>query len=497
MATATITGLAATLQEFYLDEVNKQLNDGTFLFSEMEKSKSKWNGKHFVVHAWISRNIGIGFSDGQIPDAGTQGTVSLAVTAKRFYGRFSVDGTLIEAAPKGGGHAFIDWANLEMNGLVIDCKVALNKNTVSGGLVKGYLNEHKASNTTNVNIVSATAATGGQAGADEVWEYSGHFEEFDGSITGRVAAITTDATTWVPVNLIRTDTGNPVNYVTGGAVPTKVQVWVVGHDAEAMTLTLRVTSVNGGGAAHGFTTAGIANLADGHAISVEIMPSQPIDSGVAVIGRAYTEAGTSGISAVGNQANGIFSCLSLVSYYGETRHSADATALPIVAADGTAPILRCRVRTMTTSGAHARSAITTGRMERMKGILDVLGAPPVSSIFIHPFFKSTYTALSILVHNVDASKASNLDIGFKKDGFAHGATPMRSDRHIPRGLMIFYCKQSWKTCELGAGKFAQQDGSIFSRVPERDEWEGFWRKYYNVVCIRPNANMVLTGFALN
>lgn len=493
MATATVGGLAATLQEFYLDLVNKQLNDETFIFKEMEKSKAKWNGRHFVVHAWVSRNDGTQFTDGQIPVAGTQGTVDLLVTAKRFYGRFAVEGLLIAAAPKGGDHSFIDWSELEMEGLVVDCKRALNRKTISGGLVKGYLNERKLSNTTTVNIIAATAANGGQAGALETWEYSGHFDEFDGSIPGRVAVDTADATTWVPVDLIRTDTGNPVDYATGSTVPLNDQIFVVAFDAEAMTIGLRVTSDNGGGAVHGFTTVSIAA---GFGCSLQIRPVQAEDSAAAALGRSYTAAGATGMGAVTNQANGIFSCLSLVGYYGETRHVADAASLPAVAADGTAPVLRCRIRTQVTAAPQARAVITSGRMELMKNIIDVESAMFPTSIFIHPFFKATYTALSILVHNVDASKASNLDVGFAKDGFKHGNTPMRSDRDVPRGLMIFYTKRSWKTCELSAGKFADQDGSVFSRVADRDEWEGFWRKYYNVVCVRPNCNMILMGFSI-
>lgn len=488
---ATLTTFAATLQEFYLPGVNKQLNDGTFLFSEMEKMKVKWTGKNCVVHAWISRNTGTGFSDGLLPTAGQQGTIDLKVTAKRFYGAFKVDGIVIESAPENGGHAFISWANLEMDGLIDDVKFALNFKTISGGLVKGYLNEHKPSNTVNVDQLTATATA--TTSAVTTFEYSGHFDEFDGSLPGRLAVVDGTPATWVPVNLIRCDTFNPVDYVSTGAAPTNQNIFVTTIDVEAMTVGLRFGSDNAVGLNQGFTTLSVD---DGFAIALLVRAVTAVDSsgGPADMGRVYDNTV---IGAVLQDANGIFSSLSDPAYFGETRHEADSAALPAVAADGTAKALRCRVRTMATTGAHTRISITSARMERMKNVVDVLSNREISSILIHPFFKSTYTGLSILVQNVDATKATNLDVGFKKDGYFHGNTPMRSDRHVPRGLMIMMHKKSWKTCSLSEGKFANQDGSIFSRSTNgRDEWEGFWRKYYQIICIRPNSNMILTGFSL-
>ena len=485
---ATVADFAASLQEFYLPELNKQLNDTVFILKEMDRGKFKWNGKHTIVHAWTGRNTGIGFSDGKIPTAGKQTTINLTVTAKRYYGAFSVDGMTIEAAPKGGGHEFIDWAEREMEGLIDDIKVDMNQKTISGGLVKGYLNEHKASTTTTANQVTATIAA--NASAVQVWEYSGHFDEFNGTGANLEVDPATPAT-WVPISLIRCDTFNPVDYTTVTNPPTNMNIFVVDYDEEAMTLTLRVGTNNATGDTHGFTTA---TVAAGFAIAVLIRAENAVDSAAAQLGRVYS---STAVKAVEHDANGIFSCLSDPNYYGHTRNVADLAALPAVAADGTAPILRCRVRTMATTGNHARTAITGPRMERMKNIVEVDSGRKIDSIFINPFFKSTYSGLATLVQNTNAQKAGNLDVGFAYDGYSHGNTPMRSDRHVPRGLMIFYHRKSWKVAVLGEGKFADQDGSVFSRtINGRDEWEGFWRKYYNIVNVRPHTNMILTGFAL-
>ena len=45
----------------------------------------------------------------------------------------------------------------------------------------------------------------------------------------------------------------------------------------------------------------------------------------------------------------------------------------------------------------------------------------------------------------------------------------------------------------GAGGFADLDGNVLSRRSAQDEWEGFYRWYYDVTCLRPNANGALIG----
>lgn len=486
---ATLTTMAASLQKHYLPGVNFQLNNGVFLFKEIRKQKVKWTGENCVVHAHISRNTGTGFSGGTLPTAGNQGTIQLEVSAARFYGRFSVDGLAMASAPNEAANVFISWANLEMKGLVNDCKVALNAKTISGGLVKGYLNEHKASTTTNADQVVGSATSTTSTG--QIWQYSGHFDEFNGEATG-VPVVAATPATWVPVSLIRCDTYNPVDYVTNGGAPTNLNIFVSDYDEDAMTLTLRVGTDDAGTdtEVHGFTTATVGT---GFAIALLIRTETATDSAAANFGRVYS---ASAINSLAYQANGIFSCLSLPSYYGHTRHVIDAAALPAVATNGTAYQLRCQVRTMSESGDHARTAITGARMERMKNIIEVESDMEPDSFMVHTYFKSTYQGLTTLVQNVDATKTTGLNVGFKKNGYAHGETPMRTDRHVPRGLAIFFNKKSWVWVQKGTAGFADKDGSVFSRVSGQDEYEGFWYIYYNLVCKRPNSNMILTGFSI-
>ena len=40
---------------------------------------------------------------------------------------------------------------------------------------------------------------------------------------------------------------------------------------------------------------------------------------------------------------------------------------------------------------------------------------------------------------------------------------------------------------------ADLDGNVLSRLSNKDEWEGFVRWYYNLVCKEPNRNAILTN----
>jgi hypothetical protein len=62
--------------------------------------------------------------------------------------------------------------------------------------------------------------------------------------------------------------------------------------------------------------------------------------------------------------------------------------------------------------------------------------------------------------------------------------------------MIFMHKEEWKIAELAGLRWADEDGSVLSRVTNSDEWEGFIKTYYEQVCRQPNSNMILTGISV-
>ncbi len=475
---ATLATFAGVLQHFYLKGVNRQINDEVMILSELKKKSMGWDGDTIKIHAWTDRNTGVGASDGTLPTAGQQGSVQLTVPHANFYGVFRLNGDVIASAPKQGKHAFLNWAEFEMDGLVLDIKDRMNLLTVSGGPVKGYLNQHKAQPLAQANQLVASILT--DASALELWEYSGDFQPFLTAVPGTPA-------TWIPVNLRRCDTGNLVD-VTGA--PTNPNTFVVGVDEVGGTLSLRFAADNGA-TNPTFTTVSVAR---GHAIAVELKNIQAVDSAAADLGAAPGV----GVGAVQFQPLGIFTNLSSGIHYGIPRNEPDLTAVPPVPATGQEkPILLCKVRTMSTTGDHGRIPPTIPRMERMFNIVNFESGKRATSLWVSVFFSAVYVQLGIGVINVDGSKAGKLDVGFQEDGYAFGRVKMRTSRHIPQGMVIYFYLPAWVTAIKGKGKFADMDGSVFDRVSGFDAWQGYWRKYYNMVCQRPNSQMVLVGITYN
>ena len=83
------------------------------------------------------------------------------------------------------------------------------------------------------------------------------------------------------------------------------------------------------------------------------------------------------------------------------------------------------------------------------------------------------------------------DAGFLDLSFAN--VPLKYGRHVPRGLMVYLETKTWKVAELQSGAFADLDGSTLHRTGTTDEWNGYYRWYYNLVCVQPNANAILCG----
>ena len=95
---------------------------------------------------------------------------------------------------------------------------------------------------------------------------------------------------------------------------------------------------------------------------------------------------------------------------------------------------------------------------------------------------------------VPTDKNSDLYAGFNR--LFYNGIEIKSSRHCPKGLFFFLSsKVSWKLCVLGDGGFMDEDGSVIFRVPDRDEYEGTWRWYYNLVSTEPHANGVLCAIS--
>lgn len=83
------------------------------------------------------------------------------------------------------------------------------------------------------------------------------------------------------------------------------------------------------------------------------------------------------------------------------------------------------------------------------------------------------------------------DAGFTAIGYAN--VPFRTSQHAPKGTINLLTKANWEVLQKGKPDFAQADGKILNKVTNKDAYEGFMKAYLNLVCLRPNAQAILTG----
>ena len=505
---ANLQTFDAILQDFYLGPIQEQLNQEVLALELMEKVKVDWNGRRCIIPVHISRNnsaaLGNAFvgEGGALPVAGDQGYEDLAITARYQYGRFSVTGPAIASARKGGTHTFISWVDSEMKKLVEDVRDAANKSSIFGGQTQGYIPMH------GVTSGVATVAAQGLGGliADSTPRtcfYDGSFNAFDGTLTGTAVNSLIEAT-WVRVRLVRGDTYNDID-VTAAAVNNNF--FVSDFDRAGGTITIRQCT-NAGGETWSTDNNLLGTAVSGNsAIAVLLHPTQAVDAGGLAIGSVPF--------VFANQPSGIFDNLSNPTHYGVTRNTANAA--PVVAVAGTAPILRSKVITAATVASPAFPAVAGLRaalsLTRVQQCIDELlttsttlqvdgsGKEP-NLMLMNPLQRQSYVGLlqgTIGAANPtqlykDSSKATHGDAGFT--GLSYGGMPIKISRDMPNGMIAFLKTDVWCITELQKPGFADLDGNVLSRVVNSDRWEGFYRWYYNIVCKRPNANIMLSGLNL-
>ena len=501
---ATLATFDAILQDFYLGPIQEQLNQEVLALELMEKVKVDWNGRRCIIPVHISRNdsaaLGNAFvaEGGALPAAGDQGYEDLAVTARFQYGRFSVTGPAIAAARKGGTHTFISWVDSEMKKLVDDVRDAANKTSIFGGQTQGYIPMHGVAagvNTGGAQVAGALAATDGLL----LCQYDGSFAAFDGTLTGTPVAAANGAT-WVRVQLIRMDTFNPVDFV---GAPTNNNFFVSAFNRAAGTITIS-QSVNDAGAMS-WTTA---NQSGNSSVAVLLHPTQAIDS-------AGNNAGATPF-VFAQQPSGIFDNMSNPTHFGVTRNAADAAAVPAVAAADQAPILRSKAITSAVAATAAGGGRVALSLPRVQQTIDELLTTSVTLqvdgsgkepnvMLMNPLVRQQYVGLlqgtfagaaagAPTQLYTDTSKAGHGDGGFS--GLSYGGIPFKTSRDMPNGMIAFLKTDTWCITELQKPGFADLDGNVLSRVVNADRWEGFYRWYYNIVCKRPNANILLSGLTL-
>lgn len=470
-------GVAGTfdsiLKDFYIGPVQEQLNNEVFALEMFEKAVVDWNGKNCIIPVHTVRNTGVDFmGDGaSLKDAAAQTYASLTVKAKFLYGQFSVTGPAISAAKKGSSNSFISYVDAEMTTLVNDVRDTANKAAVSGGRVKGFICTRGVTFADTASAVSDGANTGG--GQDCLFD--GDFSVFADCVTGAA----NDAT-WIEVDLINTATGltvgatDDVFYVTDGGS-------TAAHGEVAGKLEIsRGNSAGGTAAALNLGTA----VADPHCVAVVLKDTLTIANTGKVLTASSKVGAVAGDSAGSDQITGIYGNLADPSHFGVTRTNASNTAL------------MSTVQTVNTAAdAAARADLTVKRMQQMFDECLANSGDEPDAILMHPLQRSIYVGL--LGGNLRANVGDTLKGSAGFTGLEFNGVPIHTSRHVSNGMVIFLSKASWKLCELEPGGFADLDGNVLSRSAEKDQYNGYYRWYWNLVCTKPGANAILVGSNLS
>lgn len=221
-----------------------------------------------------------------------------------------------------------------------------------------------------------------------------------------------------------------------------------------------------------------------------------IVTGAVPAGVVMAVVATAGLVAGGavNEAAGITTNLGSRFHFGVDRTSAT----------GIAAELQSNHLTVSNGGVPVIfDAYQALNLDRMQAVLDQISqrsslAPEL--ILMNPVMRQEYTSLLV------GTAASNLfvqagDAGKKGDGgftgLSYGGIPLRTSKDCFLGSFFFLTPKEWKLTELEKPGFADLDGAVlarsFSGGAMTDSYEGFFRLYYNTVCLRPNAQGVLTG----
>jgi len=527
--TATITTFNAILKNWYVGPVIDALNSEIAVLKHFEKATLDWNGRQAVIPIHISRNTGVQYAAeyagvANLPVAGRQGYGRLLVTARYQYGRFEITGPAIASAKNGGKAAFVGWVDAEMNRLKDDVKNTANKAMVSGGLTKGFLNGRHRYQYFGVGV---TAGIWGIAPTANIIsgtvQYRGDYAPF------LQAALATPAT-WVPVTLTRTDTFNPIWQTTAGGA---IDIFVTAADQSAGTLQISFGSRVGGGGA--ISTV----VKPGFCTSLAIRPVQVLEPGGVV------PVGVNGATLQANlEPNGLFENMAAGTQYTLTRNSVYNDGFNTFGT-GTAPIVRGLILASSvglTAGIIAgggtddqasvafNAALGLPRLQQGidstkldgqlvaqtdgdgwadlgAGVPDGTtgntvdgGGGDVNMMFMNPIMRQKYvsTLQAGLTMNLNVGQSSgptkNGDAGILEVGYA--GIPIHVSRDVPNGMICLLKADTWTVAELESGKFADLDGDVISRVAGSDAWEGFYKWYYNLVCKKPNDNVIITGFDL-
>ena len=500
MASVSISDLDPILKEFYEGPIIDALNSQLEMVQLFTKTTLDWQGRRVIIPVHIGRNTGVQYAaeGASLPDAGKQSHVDLQIRAKYLYGRFSLTGPAIASA-KTTANSFATYVQTEMDGLVTDVKVKANQAMFTGGGCVGFIWEkfdlagggagtqdfNFSGNKDVLKQYQTTARSIGIGAAAEELSvdlirldvYASAVEKFAATGSGITTTPLTDGTA---DHIIQLKSNNYINATT---------------PAPGVATNIRL---NGGGANFPHDTA----LRDNTLCMVVVK-----ESGIRV-GNTFTAnaVATQNLSSVLDaEQNGLYGNLGLQTHYSVDRNlvgipGAAQTSIAKPIEGGNHELRAASMYSQANAGGAAAAAAQPLNFSLMQKMLDeimVEGGDNPDCIYMHPTMRQQYanqlafTAVATNLQRNVLDRPGTGDPGFT--GYSFANIPVKVSRHCGRGLAIFLNTKVWTITELQSFGMADLDGSVLSRLSDKDEWEGFVRWYYDLVCKEPNRCAVLGG----
>lgn len=500
----TMSVLDPILKEFYQGPIIDALNSQIEMVQLFQKSTLDWQGRRVIIPVHISRNTGTDYlaEGADLPTAGSQDYVNLDIRAKYLYGRFELTGQAIATA-KTTANSFATYVQSEMDRLVTDVKVKANQAMFTGQGYVGFIWDRVNTGQNNTTV----------------YNFSGdkaHMRALQARARSLAPAPNADL---LRVEVIRLDTYSSAYEGAGYVVASeKVGAAFPGLSSrdDQLSLTCMQNPVgpgvgnlhmNGGGGAFPHTDALRANVP-----AVIRVVESGVHSTVAGPIEVFTPR------AVASENVGPFIAAEQMGLYGNLCSQLHFTVDRNLVAGGAAQASTAKP---TEGGNHelraaaieTNCAVPVGAgavvaddidFERLQAMLDEImieGGDNPDCIYMHPIMRQKYGAALLWTANAGAvggniTKDVNAapgkgDPGFS--GYAFAGVPVKVSRHCGKGLAIFLNTRVWTIAELQSFGMADLDGNILSRVTNKDQWEGFVRWYYDLVCKEPNRNALLCG----
>jgi hypothetical protein len=125
---STLATADAVLKEDYKDEVRDQINQKTFITTQVEKNTEDVTGRRALLALHTRRSTGVGARKeyGTLPSAGNQGYQDIFIPVRYNYGRIELSGPVIQAMDKDRG-SFVRAIKSETDGVKRDTARDVNR----------------------------------------------------------------------------------------------------------------------------------------------------------------------------------------------------------------------------------------------------------------------------------------------------------------------------------------------------------------------------------